>query len=49
MHHLKIVNDTIQEEFEEFKVLLERPAAKEILQAFLEKRPPNRDLFNTHE
>ena len=48
-HHLKVVNDTIQEEFEEFKVLLERPAAKEILQAFLEKRPPNRALFNTHE
>ncbi len=46
-HHLKIVNDTIQEELEEFKMLLEQPAAKEILQAFQEKRPPNRDLFNT--
>jgi enoyl-CoA hydratase/carnithine racemase len=46
-HHLKIVNDTIQEELEEFKTLLEQPAAKEILQAFQEKLPHNRDLFYT--
>jgi enoyl-CoA hydratase/carnithine racemase len=44
-HHLQVVNDTIQEELLEFKILLEQPAAKEILRAFQEKRLPNRDLF----
>ncbi len=44
-HHLNAINETIENEFNEFIVLLQQPAAKEILLAFVEKRPPNRELF----
>jgi len=44
-HHIEAINETIESEFNEFVRLLQQPAAKEILLAFVEKRPPNRALF----
>jgi enoyl-CoA hydratase/carnithine racemase len=44
-HHIVAINETIEDEFNEFIQLLQQPAAKEILLAFIEKRPPNRALF----
>jgi enoyl-CoA hydratase/carnithine racemase len=45
-HHIAAINETIENEFNEFIQLLQQPAAKEILLSFIEKRPPNRSLFN---
>ena len=39
------IQKTIQNEIEEFQKLLQQAAAKEILNAFIEKRPPNKDTF----
>jgi len=44
-HHIEAINETIESEFDEFIRLLQQPASKEILLAFVEKRPPNRALF----
>ena len=44
-HHISAINETIENEFNEFIKLLQQPAAKEILLAFIEKRSPNRALF----
>jgi len=44
-HHSAAINETIDNEFNEFIQLLQQPAAKEILLAFIEKRLPNRSLF----
>ena len=46
-HHIVAINETIENEFQEFIQLLQQPAAKEILLAFIEKRPPNRALFKS--
>jgi enoyl-CoA hydratase/carnithine racemase len=43
-----LVLQTIDQEVAEFQHLLLQPAAKEILQAFIEKRPPNTATFKAH-
>lgn len=44
-HHLLQINQSIDAEFAEFTRLLQQSAAQEILQAFIEKRSPNPQLF----
>jgi enoyl-CoA hydratase/carnithine racemase len=47
-HHQKSTNDALETEFLEFLHLLQQPAAKEILRAFLEKRAPNLPISKLH-
>lgn len=47
MHHTKIVGQTIKEELVEFSRLLNTPATKEIFNAFLEKRKPDRNIIES--
>lgn len=47
-NHQKIINETLESEFSEFLHLLQQPAAKEILRAFLEKRAPNIPISKPH-
>ncbi len=47
-HHQKTTDETLESEFLEFLHLLQQPAAKEILRAFLEKRAPNISVSKPH-
>jgi enoyl-CoA hydratase/carnithine racemase len=47
-HHQKSTNDALETEFSEFLHLLQQPASKEILRAFLEKRAPNIPISKLH-
>lgn len=46
-HHENIVSETMKEELLEFSRLLNTPASKEIFNAFLEKRTPDRNIIES--